>query len=122
MLLKGVTTMAFAAACLTAAATIPAAHAQYASGDQVITNGPQSSGVEQSGAWSPRRNVVDSERYERLVQTNPRFRAQRMRIECGPVIDPQLHDQCVQSFNQGQGEPSVGSSMAPGGYSTGNGN
>jgi ABC-type transport system substrate-binding protein len=103
MLRNGLTTLAFAGACLTAAATIPAAHAQYAPSVQVITNGPQSSGVEQSGNWSPQRNIVESERYSRLLRTNPQFRAQRMRLECGPISDPQLHDQCVQSFSQGPG-------------------
>jgi hypothetical protein len=126
MLLKSMTTFAFATACLTAAAAIPAAHAQYAPqyapGEQVVTNGPQSSGVEQSGAWSPRRNVIESERYSRLVQTNPHFRVQRMRKECGPITDPQLHQQCVESFNAGYNESSmVGSSTAPQNYSTGNG-
>jgi hypothetical protein len=121
MLLKSMTTLAFAAACLTAAASVPAAHAQYNPGEQMVTNGPQSSGAEQSGAWSARQNVRESERYSRLVQTNSRFRAQRMRIECGPITDPQLHQQCVDSFNQGAGEASVGSSMGPQNYSTGNG-
>ncbi|HUC72414.1 MAG TPA: hypothetical protein VMS01_14595 [Stellaceae bacterium] len=121
MMLKSMTTLAFAAACLTAAGAIPAAHAQYAPGEQTITNGPQSSGVERSGAWSPRRNVIESEHYSRLVQTNPRFRAQRMRKECGPITDAQLHAQCIDSFNQSDSEPSVGSSMAPQGYSTNNG-
>lgn len=100
MLLKSMTTLAFAAACLTAAAAVPAAHAQNAPGEQVLTNGPQSSGVEQSGSWSARQNVKESEHYSRLVATNPAFRGARMRIECGPIIDPQLHQQCVQSFYQ----------------------
>ncbi len=120
MLLKSMTTLAFATACLTAAAGIPAAHAQYAPAEQVITNGPQSSGVERSGTWSPRKNVIESEHYSHLVQTNAHFRAQRMRMECGPITDAELHAQCVDSFNGG-GEPSVGSSTAPQNYSTGNG-
>jgi hypothetical protein len=44
-----------------------------------------------------------------------------MRIECGPITDAQLHAQCVDSFNQGGGESSIGSSMAPQNYSTGSG-
>ena len=116
MLLKSMTSLAFAAACLTAAATIPGAHAQYAANNQVITNGPQSDSAEQSGGWSARRNVRDSERYDRLVQTNRGFRAQRMRLECGPITDPELHAQCVQSFNQEPGSASVGSSTAPENY------
>lgn len=120
MLLKSMTTLAFAAACLTAAGSIPAAHAQYAPDTQVMTNGPQSSGVERSGTWSPRRNVIESEHYSRLVQTSPRFRAQRMRLECGPITDAQLHQQCIDSFSRNWNE-SVGSSTAPENYSTGNG-
>jgi len=103
MLRDGIMTLAFAAACLTAVASIPAAHAQYAPGVQVVTNGPQSSGVEQSGNWSPQRNIIESERYSQLLRTSPHFRAQRMRLECGPIADPQLHDQCVQSFDQNPG-------------------
>lgn len=121
MLLKSMTTLAFAAACLTAAGSIPAAHAQYAPGEQVVTNGPQSSGVERSGTWSARRNVIESEHYSRLVQSNPRFRAQRMRKECGPITDAQMHAQCIDSFNQSDNEPAVGSSTMPQNYSTGNG-
>lgn len=59
MLLKSMTTTAFAVACLTAAAAAPAAHAQsYATPNQEITNGPQSSGVE----GSVRRLVGAAER------------------------------------------------------------
>jgi hypothetical protein len=50
---------------------------------------------------------IESERYDQLLQTDPGFRAVRMRNECGPIIDPQLHSQCIASF--GQDEPSVGS-------------
>lgn len=99
MLLKGMTTTAFAAACLTAAAALPAAHAQsYATPNQVLTNGPQSSGVESTGGWSAQQNVKESEHYHRLLEHNARFRAQRERIECGPITDAQLHQRCVQSF------------------------
>jgi hypothetical protein len=118
MLRKSVTSLAFAAACLAAAAAVPAAHAQNAPGEQVITNGPQSSSVEQSGNWSARRNVIESERYSRLVHDNARFRAQRMRIECGPITDPQMHQDCLDSFSQ---TPEYGSSTAPGNYSPASG-
>jgi hypothetical protein len=121
MLPKTMTALAFAAACLTAAATVPTAHAQYAAGDQVVTNGPQSSGFERSGGWSAQQNIKQSERYSHLVQTNHAFRAQRMRTECGPITDADLHARCVQSFNQDQGGASVGSSTGPQNYSTGNG-
>ena len=101
MLLKGVTTLTFAAACLTALAAVPAGHAQsYATPNQVLTNGPQSSGVARSGSWSARQNILESEHYSRLVATSPGFRRYRMRLECGPITDPVLHQNCIQSFAQ----------------------
>ena len=48
--------------------------------------------------WSAQRNVVESDRYERLTHTNPAFRAARIRRECGSVSEPYLHQQCVASF------------------------
>jgi hypothetical protein len=99
MLLKGMTTLTFAAACLTAVAAVPAAHAQsYATPNQVVTNGPQSSGVDRSASWSAQQNVKESEHYHWLLEHNARFRAQRERIECGPITDPTLHQRCLQSF------------------------
>jgi hypothetical protein len=120
MLAKTMTSLAFAAACLTAIAAVPSAQAQMAPTDQLITNGPQSSGVEQSGNWSARQNVVQSDRYQRLVNSNRGFRHARMGKECGPITDPQLHAQCVASFNQG--EPAMsGSSMGPHHYRSNSG-
>ena len=49
-------------------------------------------------------NVSQSEQYEQAVRSNPGFRAQRMKQECGPINDPQLHQQCVASFG-GDGAP-----------------
>ncbi len=43
-------------------------------------------------------NVKQSEAYSRLLRTNPGFRKQRERIECGPITDPQLRASCVASF------------------------
>ena len=100
MMRKTLTSLAIAAGCLTMAAGIPAVRAQMAPPDQVITNGPQSSGVEQSGTWSARANVVQSEHYQRLVDNNAGFRRARMTKECGPIADPQLHQQCAASFSQ----------------------
>ncbi len=174
MLLKSATSLAFAAACMTAIAIAPGAQAQSASpngtagstyqnqmqtppsnassdwsrggngsttgnytpqsyrgnampsaagtsGDQLITNGPQSNGVEQSGNWSARANVIQSRRYQRLVDTNGAFRAARMRKECGPITDAQLHAQCAASFNQGGSNTMSGSSTAPSNYGNGSG-
>ena len=109
MLLKTATSVAFATACLTAIATLPA-HAQMAGtpgapGTELVTNGPQGS---PPSNWSARQNVVESHRYDRLLETNRGFREARMRKECGPITDPQLHQSCVSSF--GQDEPYAGSS------------
>jgi hypothetical protein len=115
MLLKTMTSLAFAAACLTAAAAIPGVSAQAAttqgqSGDVYI---------------SPRHNIAQSERYARLVATDPSFRRERMRTECGPITDPVLHQRCIESFRQdvqawrdGQTQAFYGSSMPSGNYST----
>jgi len=65
---------------------------------QVITNGPQTSPGDVSPSWSPQRNVAESSQYERLLKENPAFRQARIRKECGPIIDPQLHQQCLDSF------------------------
>jgi len=120
MLAKTMTSLAFAAACLTAIAAVPAAQAQMAPADQLITNGPQSSGVEQSGNWSARQNVIQSHRYDRVVESNRGFRHARMGKECGPITDAQLHAQCIASFNQD--EPAMsGSSMAPDRYHSSSG-
>jgi hypothetical protein len=43
-------------------------------------------------------NVRQSEQYEQVLHSNPGFRAKRMQEECGPINDPQLHQQCVDSF------------------------
>jgi hypothetical protein len=111
MLLKTMTSLAFVAACVTAIAGVVNAQARMAPGDEVVTNGPQSSGVGAWG-WSPQQNVIESHRYDRLVETNLAFRQARIRKECGPITDPQLHTQCVASFNQD--EPLMyGSSTTP---------
>jgi hypothetical protein len=82
-------------AALAAASALAIAAAQAAPA-QLVTNGPQANPV---GGWSARQNVIQSHRYDRLVERNRRFRAARERDECGPVTDPQLHAQCVASFN-----------------------
>ena len=63
----------------------------------VVTNGPQGAPPPD---WSARRNVAESERYDRLLESNRGFRQARMRRECGPITDPQLHQQCLDSFAQ----------------------
>lgn len=153
MLLKTATSLAFATACLTAIATMPAyaqtvgassapgstgaqsyqgtagpnwsqgnpgpASGNYSpqsnqgtmsssagmGGTDVITNGPQGS---PPSDWSAQQNVRESQRYDRLLETNRGFREARMRRECGPITDQELHQQCIASF--GQDEPYAGSS------------
>ena len=63
----------------------------------VVTNGPQGAPPPD---WSARRNVIASEHYDRLLESNRGFRHARMRKECGPITDPQLHQQCLDSFAQ----------------------
>jgi hypothetical protein len=64
--------------------------------------GTSTSGFEtipaQPPGWSPARNVAESEHYTQLLQHNRGFREARMRKECGPITDPQLHQQCLASF------------------------
>ena len=115
--------LAFAAACVAVLGAMPA-HAQYypqqpmqpyagppVVENQMVTNGPQASRGD-FGDWSARRNVIESARYDRLLQTSWGFRHARMRKECGRINDPQLHQQCIASFDQF--EPAmVGSSSPP---------
>jgi len=111
MLLKTATSFAFATACLTAVATLPA-HAQMAApaapDTEVVTNGPQTNPGDMTPSWSARRNVIASQHYDRLLETNRSFRQARMRKECGPITDPELRQQCLASFRQD--EPYMGSS------------
>jgi hypothetical protein len=66
---------------------------------EVITNNPQVSPGDNSANWSPQRNVVESNQYERLLRTNPAFRQARIRKECGPITEPSLYQQCIASFD-----------------------
>ena len=111
--------LAFAAGSILALGAMPAAHAQ-APGPQVAslppqveTNGPQATPGD-FGNWSARQNVIESTQYDRLLQTNQGFRQARMNKECGPISDPQLHDQCVASF--AQYEPLAGPPVRPAPY------
>ena len=124
MITKTSTALAFAAACLSLAAT-SGAQAQYYSQTealppppamtyeqtQVQTTAPLASRGD-FGDWSARRNVIASARYDRLLESSMGFRRFRMRRECGPITDPQLHAQCLASFQQY--EPVMtGSSLPP---------
>lgn len=86
---------------------------------QMVTNGPQASRGD-FGDWSARRNNIESAQYDRLLETNIGFRQARMAKECGPIGDPQLHDQCMASFQEY--EPVMyGSSTPPRRYRTSRG-
>ena len=71
------------------------------------------------GAESARQNVVQSQRYDRMLETNRAFRQARMRKECGPITDAQLRANCLASF--ARDEPFVGSSSTRRSYSSGSG-
>ena len=50
---------------------------------------------------TPQQNVIRSAHYDRLLETNPGFRAYRERKECGPIHFMQnLREDCFASFNQ----------------------
>jgi hypothetical protein len=66
---------------------------------ELVTNGPQANVENAHPNWSARQNVMESHRYTRLVETDPAFRHARMRQECSPITDPQLHESCIASFN-----------------------
>jgi hypothetical protein len=70
-------------------------------------------------AESARQNVVQSQRYDRMLETNRSFRNARMRKECGPINDQQLRANCLASF--AREEPFVGSSSTRRSYSSGSG-
>jgi hypothetical protein len=94
-----------ATAFVALAGAIPAAHAQIGPPPDRVevyhySGTPQVEPGDMPGNWSARQNVVDSDRYERLVHTSPAFRAARIRRECGSISEPGLYQQCVASFNE----------------------
>ena len=128
MIIRNAARLVFAAGCLTAFATLSHAQPGYwpyspppspygygpaqgtyapqsqyvppSAGTQLITNGPQTNSGDVSPSWSAQRNVVESQRYDRLLSGSPAFREARMRKECGPITDRQLHQQCLDSFTR----------------------
>lgn len=112
MMSKSLSALAFTAGCVLALGAMPSANAQALDQTQVITNGPQASAGDY-GEWSPRRNVIESRRYDRLLQTNMAFRAHRERRECGPITLPSLRERCLASF--AQYEPTGGMTAGYGG-------
>jgi hypothetical protein len=96
MIYKTLTCFGFTATCFAAVLALPLAGTAMAAA---------------SSGWSERANVIQSQRYDRLLETNRAFRHARMRKECGPIGDPQLQESCLASFIQD--EPFVGSSRPP---------
>jgi hypothetical protein len=71
-----------------------------------------------TAAWaqaneSASQNVKESEAYDRLICSNPSFRAKRIAQECGPINDPQLHQSCLASFECGKGRAAPNFRKAP---------
>ena len=105
---RTLTSLTLAAGCAIALA-IPAAQAQMTD-TQVLTNTPRMNAGDRAD-WMAARNNAESAQYDRLVETSPGFRQARMRKECGPITDAQLHQNCVASFAQDEprsGYPSGG--------------
>jgi hypothetical protein len=90
-------------------------------GNTDMANGPQGSPPDRAA----RQNVMQSERYDRLLESSRGFRQARMRRECGPITDQQLHQQCLDSFAQyepaGASSTASGSSTSPRHYRSGYG-
>jgi len=99
MILNSILPLAAAAAFLATIVTASTVHAQQAR--IVVKHRPIVSQGDVSETWNPRQNVIDSKRYEQLLATSPAFRQERMRMECGPITDPQLRQSCLASFNRG---------------------
>jgi hypothetical protein len=114
-MIKTATCLAFLVACLATIATTPTMARQTV----VVKHPPIVSRGDVSPSWSPPQNVIASKQYDRLLETNPAFRKARMRKECGPITDPELHASCLASFNQS--EPYVGSSTPSRHYRSGAG-
>ena len=106
MIIKTATGLVLAAACL---AAIPAAHAQTAAGTVVVAPPPRVDPGDLN--WNPQRNEMEAQQYDRLLETNSRFRMARIKKECGPITDPQLREDCISSFDRY--EPMVASASAP---------
>ena len=93
-------TLATAAVCLATIATASVAYAQTTRPTVVVKHPPIVSPGDVSTSWDARQNVIDSKAYERLLATNPAFRRERKRIECGPITIPELHQSCLASFDR----------------------
>ena len=91
---------AMAAVCVVTIAMVPARHAAAQGQTVTVKHAPITSPGDVSGSSSARQNVIESKQYEQLLRTNSAFRQSRMKKECGPINDPQLHQSCLASFQQ----------------------
>jgi hypothetical protein len=106
MLNKKLARLMAASAVVALAGAIPMAHAQMMVPVQPpgqvdvysYSDAPKAEPGDNPANWSARQNVVESDRYERLVHTNPGFRQVRIQKECGSISEPPLYQQCVASF------------------------
>src|SRR5215472_18708761 len=98
MVVNVATTLAMAVACLAAIAIGPTAHAQAQRHTVTVKHAPIANPGDVSEAWSAQQNVIESKQYDQLLRTNPAFRQARMKKECGPITDAQLHQSCLASF------------------------
>jgi hypothetical protein len=46
----------------------------------------------------PQANVKESRDYANLLKTSAWYRAQRIQLECGEIVSPEIKQQCVDSF------------------------
>ena len=116
MVINTATSLAMAAVCFAAIATVPASHAATQRHTVTVKHAPITSPGDVSESWSAHQNVIESKQYEQLLRTNPAFRQARMKRECGSITDPQLHQSCIASFDR-----YVGSSKPPRHYHSGAG-
>ena len=100
MVISSATTLAMAVVCLGAIATAPSGYAAVQRNTVTVKHAPVTSPGDVSEYSSPQQNVVESKQYEQLLRTNPAFRQARMKKECRPITDPQLHESCIASFEQ----------------------
>jgi hypothetical protein len=87
-----------AVVCLAAMATVNTGYATAQRHTVTVKHAPVTNPGDVSEFGSPQRNVIESTQYEHLLRTNPAFRQARMKKECGPITDPQLHQSCIASF------------------------
>jgi hypothetical protein len=100
MVINTATTLAMAVVCLAAIATVPAGYAAAQRHTVTVKHTPITNPGDVAKSSSPQQNVIESKQYEHLLRTNPAFRQARIKKECGPITDPQLHQSCIASFEQ----------------------